>query len=690
MWSIDYYVDALRRRVPFTYAKINHAFWERLTRIHELITQGVADPHELDIRGAGVPHLMEGGYVRELLALFRRLPALRGDFHMGVSTDAFPNSERLAVFPNEDQYKVLQVLQCCIPEGMAGADPWIWKRAIEEGKFAELVAALRERDVVLIGPPELSAFGAFARLPQFDHEIIDRTNARTQRTDLMWRIRRRHSSERRPVYLVQAGSLSAWLALRLHGHLSHFTFIDMGTALDICNFALFDAKWIRLRRKHIAGTISAVNPDWPENPLSFHGVGPTDRIERMILASPRVESPTKYAGDQGTGERLKFWKAYGRGTLDIVAEVLGVPPREPSTTDLDEPDLSARAIAYVEAKNIDWPRVQQFLHRSQRQNQWTNFGPVCLALEEILRQVLELPEDRAVVMTSSATTALVALAGVHAAHAGRPLRWVSSAFAFPAVRTGPLQSALQYVDCDDEGMLDLQVVDALPADSWDGLIVTNVFGLHSELKRYQRFCRQRGKALIIDNAAALLGFQRSWSESPDDIISFHHTKPWGVGEGGCAIVRREDVPLVRSLLAFGKGLPNWLCAFAGNGKTSDFSCSLILERLERLPVWREYYSLQRNRISKAVRQAGLSELERRGSRWNWIPGTIAALAQHEMNDQDLLRSRLPLRRYFAPLAPNMPRATRLYMRMINVPCHPGLAAWDTAAIVAALRRVHGL
>jgi len=39
----------------------------------------------------------------------------------------------------------------------------------------------------------------------------------------------------------------------------------------------------------------------------------------------------------------------------------------------------------------------------------------------------------------------------------------------------------------------------------DGIIVTNVFGYQMDFSPYERWCRENGKLLLIDNAASPIG-----------------------------------------------------------------------------------------------------------------------------------------------------------------------------------------
>lgn len=330
------------------------------------------------------------------------------------------------------------------------------------------------------------------------------------------------------------------------------------------------------------------------------------------------------------------------------------------------------SVRYVEEKTPDWERVREILQLSAQANHWTNFGPVSRALEQSLADALELHPDRSVVMCSSATAAIHALAGVHAARQGRKLRWISSAYTFFSVRSGALADSVGFVDCDEQAMLDLRKVDGIPADAWDGLIVTNIFGLAPDAQRYVEYCRARQKALIVDSAQALLGVTRGDADAPMEAISFHHTKPWGVGEGGCALVRREDESLVRAAINFGVSAPEAIRPYCGNGKISDIACAAILDRWERMTTWASLYAEQRRRIAALGADSGLVELRRATS--GAVTQSVPFIMPGPLAMDKLGGYSFDMRKYYRPLASGFPRAEEIFSRMLNVPCHPGMAA----------------
>lgn len=375
----------------------------------------------------------------------------------------------------------------------------------------------------------------------------------------------------------------------------------------------------------------------------------------------------------------------GGGTvLPEIADIAGLPKHR---CDSDESPSAARGattrVRYVENKRIDWERVRQITALSERTGHWANFGPVSLALERCLEFVLRLPSDRAIVMCASATAGLQMLAGIESARLGRALRWVVSAYTFFSQRIGPFADAI-VVDCDDRGLIDLDAVTALADDAWDGLVVTNLFAGLASVQPFADLCRARGKTIIVDSAAAMFGPDRGWPEHPNEAISFHQTKPWGAGEGGCIVVNRADAALARSLINLGVGAPPLAKAFAANAKISDIACAVILERLERLPSWAPAYGAQRARIEALCGEVGVPLLLQ--APHNAILSSVPALSAQPIG-RDLPGIEFDLGKYYPPLDDRCQTAREIYARIVNIPSHCGMATVRALALSRVLEQL---
>lgn len=336
----------------------------------------------------------------------------------------------------------------------------------------------------------------------------------------------------------------------------------------------------------------------------------------------------------------------------------------------------ASQIRFVEDKLPDWAYVTDVLRLSAGAGRWANFGPVQERLADTIARLLRLDAGRAVVTASSATSALNALAGVHAALAGRPLTWAVSAFGFFSTVIGPLAGRVRVLDCDRTGMVDLAALSALPAESWDGLLATDIFGAQPDFSALARVCAAAGKPMIIDSAVSFPA-RRSPPVRAGEVVSFHHTKPWGFGEGGCVILDAALAEQARSFLNFGVGTDSSLAGFAGNGKMSEISAALVLQRLDAMPHWADGYRRQRHRIAGLALSEGLEVLVNPAA--DVVMPHVPILARRPVALSELSGLPFAVAKYYRPLGNDCPMASELYSRIVNVPCHSGMAAIDDAA-----------
>jgi dTDP-4-amino-4,6-dideoxygalactose transaminase len=341
-------------------------------------------------------------------------------------------------------------------------------------------------------------------------------------------------------------------------------------------------------------------------------------------------------------------------------------------------------IAFVEAKRPDYEHVRELLASSEASGVWSNFGPVSLQLEATVAESLALPPDRRVIACANGTVALHGLVQLYEHLAGRPLRWVVSAFTFAAQLQGPLAAA-RVLDCDAQGFLDPAGLAALPAGSYDGIVVTNLFGTALHIERYEEIAERSGKILLFDSATCFGSKHRGkpfGSLGDGELFSFHHTKPCGFGEGGCAVVPAGLEDTFRSLINFGfyKGIDTG--ARSSNGKMSDVAAAFILDRLRHREAIRAAHSRQFRRLAGIARDLGL-ELLVDGEREGSLPNLVPILFPYPVGSERLSGGPLVVHKYYKPAA-SRPQADALYARVVCFPCHSGVAQVTDDELRAAL------
>jgi len=321
-------------------------------------------------------------------------------------------------------------------------------------------------------------------------------------------------------------------------------------------------------------------------------------------------------------------------------------------------------------------RVSKLLERSAAENAWANRGPVYRNLAEVFEAHLGLDPGMALVPVSNGGVALEVMARLHAACAGRKLRWVASAYSFQNLGRGYFGD-VAFVDCDAEGRLDIAALSAFDPASWDGVIVTNPFGLHVDFSDIAALAHTHGKAMLVDNAS---GLHRIVPDLPWQAFSLHHTKPYGMGEGGLALVPRDAAEELYGLVNYGPEIAashrlHWF----ENGKLSDISAAFLIDRLEQLPAWGPKSLEQRARVTELAARAGLVPLS--------VPDTAIPLTSMPfLSDTAIPLAAIDATRhatftkYYRPLAP-LPRVNDIYDRLVNIPCHGDIARLSDSAIL---------
>lgn len=281
-------------------------------------------------------------------------------------------------------------------------------------------------------------------------------------------------------------------------------------------------------------------------------------------------------------------------------------------------------IDFIGQKSINWCRVENLLNISRKHNRWSNFGPVSHLLEQKIAEILQT--NLTVVCCSSGSTGIWALANM------LNVKCPVSSFGFPCTIQGPLSES-KIVDCDQNGII-----------SEPGLI-TNVFSCLKEIgPEYP----------IIDSA---VGFDNI-KHRKNTMISLHHTKPWGFGEGGCVLIDKADEAAFRSLISFGtkKGM---------NGKMSEISAAFILQWLET-PWPSNIYREQFERIKNIAIKLGYRLL----CQPNSIPAHVPLIYPDPIEINSTI---IKTQKYYRPLV-NTPNATYIYDRIVCFPCHDGIAS----------------
>jgi dTDP-4-amino-4,6-dideoxygalactose transaminase len=240
----------------------------------------------------------------------------------------------------------------------------------------------------------------------------------------------------------------------------------------------------------------------------------------------------------------------------------------------------------------DADQLLPYLRRIDAARIYTNWGPLATEFEHRLAAMFALP-DHGVVSTSSGTSAIVGaiLGTAGRASADRPLAMLP-AMTFVATAIAVEQCGYQpyFVDVDPvTWRVDLDVLAAHPLLQTVGLMVAVApFGRPMDQATCRRFQERTAIPVVIDGGGSFESLcdvpERALGTIPT-ALSFHATKAFGIGEGGCVATSDPVLALrIQQALNFGFHASRDCEIASSNGKLSEYQAAVGLAELDGWPA----------------------------------------------------------------------------------------------------------
>lgn len=345
-------------------------------------------------------------------------------------------------------------------------------------------------------------------------------------------------------------------------------------------------------------------------------------------------------------------------------------------------------INWIPQKKINKKRVNQLMKKSTKTGQFTNNGPNVQLLEQIIREKLKIDETKAVIAVTNGSVALHVLASSIEYFENKKIKWATQSFTFPPSAQGILSNA-KIVDIDLDGGLDLTKLD----DTINGIIVTNIFGNIVDIEKYEKWAEENNKFLIFDNAATPFTFYKDKSccnYGHGSTISFHHTKPFGFGEGGAIIVDKKYEKNIRCLNNFGIDLTEKYWVKEGNNnKMSDISAIYILQYLDNFDNIVEKHKMLYKYLKQQIKKLNLPlYLYPSFHDKNNIMSSCFCLLFNEPQksihtEKKLLDNDIFCRKYYHPLK-DTKNTLEIYNKILCLPCTVDMTKKDIDFIISLI------
>ena len=213
-----------------------------------------------------------------------------------------------------------------------------------------------------------------------------------------------------------------------------------------------------------------------------------------------------------------------------------------------------------------------------------------------------------------------------------------------------------------------------------------------DIGKYEDWSKKHKKFLVFDNAATSYTSYKGKNSSNYGhaaIISFHHTKPIGFGEGGCIIIDSQYEQDLRNVLNFGIDntsiSPKWHRK-AGNYKMSDIQAVYINQYLDNFKYIKDY---TQSLYSYFIEEIKKEKKELYPDFSDDTPFVSCICFFSEKSNEIislLLENKIYCRKYYKPLT-DTPIAVDFYNKIVCVSCTIDMNKNDIDKILAVIKQI---
>jgi len=284
--------------------------------------------------------------------------------------------------------------------------------------------------------------------------------------------------------------------------------------------------------------------------------------------------------------------------------------------------------------------VNQYFSSCYDKKIFTNFGSV---FDESVKQLSKLMNGEALPCTSGTTAIQAALSVMSAkgkrvaipdyTHSGTMLAVIGAQATPVLFAVNPKTWVIS--------------IDDLKAnfDQYDMVVVVSPFGYEIDFQAFETLSYELKKPIVYDMAGCFGSF-------PDTInpraYSFHATKNFAVGEGGCLVL--PDTKMwehARKIINFGTNLDRSLFSDVGfNGKVDELRCAIILAMLHEENLSKVWARIKNKKATLQFYQEQLKGVVPEGEKYTslCVVGGVPAkeLEEHCLKNDIISKSYYPL------------------------------------------------
>lgn len=332
-------------------------------------------------------------------------------------------------------------------------------------------------------------------------------------------------------------------------------------------------------------------------------------------------------------------------------------------------------IRWTGEKNIDLLYINHKILECMESKIFSNFGKNTTELQIFIKNKLLVEDDKEVILTCNGAMGLNAIIGMYNSIHNKTLKWASQSFTFPCSVQGLLKNNCIIIDIDGKHFgPDLQELEN-KKDEYDGVIITNCFGKCVDIDIYVDFCKANNKILLFDNAATSFTFYKNknvLNYGDACMVSLHHTKPIGFGEGGFVVIKKEYVDIMNKMINFGYDSLNktHYDTNASNYKMSEIQAIYIQSYLNSFDDFHKKIVSLYNHFLKLFYDYNFQSISvfPNFSDDNPLLSCIPLLFNKDIDKNYFINKNIEAKKYYYPLEETK-NAKKLYNNIICFPLH---------------------
>lgn len=331
-------------------------------------------------------------------------------------------------------------------------------------------------------------------------------------------------------------------------------------------------------------------------------------------------------------------------------------------------------ISWVPKKNIDIEKINTNIMECIETKHFTNNGKNVQLTQEKIKQLFKIEEDNEVLMTCNGAMGLNCLISGFNIKFNKQLRWAVQSFTFPCSIQGNLIDSI-IIDIDENMGPNIKELSE-KINEYDGIVVTNCFGTCTNIKLYEDFCKNNNKLLIFDNAASSFSYYKNKNHlnyGDGCMVSLHHTKPIGFGEGGFIVFKKKYLEIMEKALCFGYTKNNRYDynIHANNYKMSEIACVYISDYINNIDIIKNHHTLMMSYFISEIKNNNLENKIKLFSNFTdynkCLMATIPIIFNNAISIDIFTNNNIEAKKYYYPLSLNHNNSKQIFDTIICLP-----------------------